>query len=132
MCSSDLGKSIAKKSLNYNDLLKSCDIGLSTVIFHKKLLKIAYFPIIKTKEDYALWLSFARNNIHIAGINKYYSTWRKNNNSLSSNLILKFVNGFKVYYKYERKNFILSLLLTARLAVYYLNKKCIQIINLNK
>ncbi len=127
-----IGKSIAKKSLNYNDLLKSCDIGLSTVIFHKKLLKIAYFPIIKTKEDYALWLSFARNNIHIAGINKYYSSWRKNNNSLSSNLILKFVNGFKVYYKYERKNFILSLLLTARLAVYYLNKKCIQIINLNK
>ena len=73
-----IGKSIAKKSLNYNDLLKSCDIGLSTVIFHKKLLKIAYFPIIKTKEDYALWLSFARNNIHIAGINKYYSSWRKN------------------------------------------------------
>ena len=127
-----IGKLEAKKSLNYNDLLKSCDIGLSTVIFHRKLLKIANFPIIKTKEDYALWLSFARNNIHIAGINKYYSSWRKNKNSLSSSLILKFVNGFKVYYKYEKKNFILSLLLTVRLAIYYVNKKCMQIINLNK
>ena len=127
-----IGKLEAKKSLNYNDLLKSCDIGLSTVIFHRKLLKIANFPIIKTKEDYALWLSFARNNIHIAGINKYYSSWRKNKNSLSSSIILKFVNGFKVYYKYEKKNFILSLLLTVRLAIYYVNKKCIQIINLNK
>ena len=127
-----LGKSEAKNSLNYNDLLKSCDIGLSTVIFRRKLLKIANFPIIKTKEDYALWLSFARNNIHIAGINKYYSSWRKNKNSLSSSLILKFVNGFKVYYKYEKKNIILSLLFTVRLAIYYVNKKCMQIINLNK
>lgn len=127
-----IGKLEAKKSLNYNDLLKSCDIGLSTVVLDRKLLKIANFPNIKTKEDYALWLSFARNNIHIAGINKYYSSWRKNKNSLSSNLILKFVNGFKVYYKYEKKNFILSLLYTARLAMYYINKKCTQIINLNK
>ncbi len=127
-----IGKLEAKKSLNYNDLLKSCDIGLSTVIFHRKILKTGNFPIIKTKEDYALWLSFARNNIHIAGINKYYSSWRKNKNSLSSSLILKFVNGFKVYYKYEKKNFVLSLLFTARLAIYYVNKKYIQMINLNK
>ena len=127
-----IGKSEAKKTLTYNDLLKSCDIGLSTVVFHRKLLKIANFPIIKTKEDYALWLSFAKNNIHIAGINKYYSSWRKNKNSLSSNLILKFVNGFKVYYKYEKKNIILSLLFTVRLAIYYVNKKCMQILNLKK
>jgi len=127
-----IGKSEAKKTLTYNDLLKSCDIGLSTVVFHRKLLKIANFPIIKTKEDYALWLSFAKNNIHIAGINKYYSSWRKNKNSLSSNLILKFVNGFKVYYKYEKKNIILSLLFTVRLAIYYVNKKCMQIVNLKK
>ena len=127
-----LGKLEAKKSLNYNDLLKSCDIGLSTVIFHRKLLKISDFPVIKTKEDYALWLSFARNNINITGINKYYSSWRKNKDSLSSSIILKFVNGFKVYYKYERKNFVLSLILTIRLAIYYVKKKCIQIINLNK
>ena len=126
------GKLEARKTLTYNDLLKSCDIGLSTVVFHRKLLKIANFPIIKTKEDYALWLSFARNNIHIAGINKYYSCWRKSRNSLSSNLVLKFVNGFKVYYKYEKKNIILALLFTARLAIYYIIKKGIQIINLKK
>ena len=127
-----IGKSEAKKTLTYNDLLKSCDIGLSTVVFHRKLLKIGNFPIIKTKEDYALWLSFAKNNIHIVGINKYYSSWRKNKNSLSSNLILKFVNGFKVYYKYEKKNIILSLLFTVRLAIYYVNKKCMQIVNFKK
>tara|TARA_B100000686_G_C16763568_1_gene960345 strand:- start:1548 stop:2309 length:762 start_codon:yes stop_codon:yes gene_type:complete len=127
-----LGKSEVKNTLSYDDLLKSCDIGLSTVIFHRKLLKIANFPIIKTKEDYALWLIFARNNINIAGINKYYSSWRQSKNSLSSSIILKFVNGFKVYYKYEKKNIFLSLLFTARLAIYYVNKKCMQIINLNK
>ena len=107
----------------------SSDPSLKKDLFDNRNFR---FGEIKTKEDYALWLSFARNNIHIAGINKYYSSWRKNNNSLSSNLILKFVNGFKVYYKYEKKNIFLSLLFTARLAIYYVNKKCMQIINLNK
>ena len=77
-------------------------------------------------------MNLISSSIQETGINKYYSSWRKNQNSLSSSLILKFVNGFKVYYKYEKKNIILSLLFTARLAIYYVNKKCMQIINLNR
>ena len=34
----------SKKSLNYNQLLKSCDIGLSTVVLKKKIIKNTLFP----------------------------------------------------------------------------------------
>ena len=45
-----------KKKLSYEDLLKSCDIGLSTVIVKKKLLINNKFNNSRTKEDYFLWL----------------------------------------------------------------------------
>ncbi len=46
------------KVLNYDSLLKSCDIGLSTVMLNKKLIKRnkILFPNLKTKEDFVFWL----------------------------------------------------------------------------
>ena len=48
------------KKIEYKDLLKSCDIGLSTVMIKKTLLKNRYFAKLKTKEDYILWLKLAK------------------------------------------------------------------------
>ena len=49
-----------QKKIFYTDLLKSCDIGLSTVIVKKNILPKNPFPILKTKEDYVLWLKLAK------------------------------------------------------------------------
>ena len=51
------------KDMSYKLLLKSCDIGLSTVILKKEIItsKIK-FANIKTKEDYVLWLKITLNN----------------------------------------------------------------------
>ena len=41
---------------NTESILKSCDIGLSTVMIKKSALKKNdYFAKIKTKEDFILW-----------------------------------------------------------------------------
>jgi len=48
-----LGQQIAKKYISYYDLLKSCDIGLSTVVVKKDLILKNNFSNLKTKEDYA-------------------------------------------------------------------------------
>jgi len=55
----------AISQLNYNDLLKSCDIGLSTVLLKKKLLDnfVVCFPNLKTKEDYVLWLKLSKKGL---------------------------------------------------------------------
>ena len=47
------------KTLNYKNLLLSCDIGLSTVVVTKKLLNNFKKPFqnIKSKEDFVLWIN---------------------------------------------------------------------------
>ena len=45
-----------KNELRYQNLIYSCDIGLSTVMIDRKLKNHLKFPNMKTKEDYVLWL----------------------------------------------------------------------------
>ena len=112
-----------KKELSYSKLMNSCDIGLSTVMLEKKLLLNCKFPNLKTKEDYALWLKLAKSSIKIEGLNLNLAHWRNSKNSLSSSLIQKFLDAFRVYYFYEKKNLIYSFSCVIRLSGYALFKK---------
>ena len=107
------GKKILKKEvpliIEYNDLLKKCDIGLSTVIIRKKLLKLGNFPNLKTQEDFALWLKYARKSVKLMGMNEALTTWRNTNDSLSSNKYQKITDAFKVFFILEKKNIIVSI-----------------------
>ena len=56
---------------NFDELLKSCNIGLSTVVINKKLLHKKFtFPELKTKEDFVLWLKLVKSGIKIKSIKK--------------------------------------------------------------
>jgi len=118
-----IGKFNIRNKLGYNDLLKSCDIGLSTVIVRKKLLQNNKFNKLKTKEDYLLWLKIVKKIKHIYGINQYLSSWRKNKNSLSSPIIQKFLDTYRLYRLYLNNNFILAVLYSFRLVFYAIRKK---------
>ena len=96
------------KNLNYEDLIKSCDIGLSTVMIKKKILKNNLFPNLKTKEDYVLWLNLARKGYKFISINKKFTYWRSLKNSLSSSTLQKLIDGFRVYRYYLKKPLIAS------------------------
>ena len=95
--------------VDYNSLKKSNYIGLSTVIIKRKILSKIIFPNLKTQEDYALWLKLLRKGIRIGYLNKILASWRKTENSLSSNVFQKLIDAFKMYYIYEKKNFIFSI-----------------------
>lgn len=118
-----IGKCIVKKFLKYDDLINSCDIGLSSVMVDRKIFEISMFKEIKTKEDYALWLELARKKETIYGINQSLASWRKTPNSLSGSIVTKVINGFKVYYKYEKKNLFISFFLVINLGLNYLKKQ---------
>ena len=115
-----------KKNILYSELLKSCDIGLSTVMIQTKILKKNLFHPLKTKEDYALWLKLLKSGVKISGINEYLSSWRKNSFSLSSNIKQKIFDAFKLYYFYEKFNLFMSIYLTFRLSIFYLIKRFVQ------
>ena len=117
------GEQIAKKVLTYKELLKSCDMGLSSVVLEKTILKKLRFPLLKTKEDYVLWLNITKNDIKIFGLNKKLSKWRKLPNSLSSAFLQKIFDGYSVYKNYMNFSLIKSFYYLIRLSLYALIKK---------
>ena len=105
-----IGTRLAKPILNYQDLLKSCDIGLSTVIFKKKIFdNYCKFPNLKTKEDFVMWLKIAKKGIILYGMQSQLSQWRKTSGSLSSDIVQKIYDGFRVYYKHLNFGFFKSI-----------------------
>jgi len=113
----------ARETLKYKELLRSCDIGLSSVILKRKLLRDMKFPELKTKEDFVLWLSLAKKSVDLVGLDKPLMFWRQTPNSLSSSILQKLKDAFKVYYLYEKKNFFYSIFCVIRLSTYALFKK---------
>jgi len=97
------------KDPEYEDLIKTNSIGLSTVMFHKKLLNVMKFAHLNTQEDFALWLKLLKKGYKLSHFKKNLSSWRKIKNSLSSNSIQKIKDAFTIYYKFENKNLTLSI-----------------------
>ncbi len=118
-----IGSRISPKIIDYGDLINSCDIGLSTVILEKKVIKNLKFPNLKTKEDYVMWLKISQRKVKIYGINKKMVFWRKLDNSLSSNFIQKIIDGYKVYRVYLKKNTAESFLRLIVLSLTFLKKR---------
>jgi teichuronic acid biosynthesis glycosyltransferase TuaG len=118
-------KRIAKKFINYRELLKSCDIGLSTVMLDRQIVTNKLFPRIKTKEDYVAWLKICKHNITAYGQNDIFTIWTDEKKSLSKSTIRKLLDAFTVYYKYEKLSLLYSIFYVVRLSINYLNKKYI-------
>ena len=119
-----IGKRIARNFFKIDDLLKSCDIGTSTVIVKKKLITNEIkFASLKTKEDFVLWLKLLRENVKIYGLDEDLTLWTKSKLSLSSSTFQKLIDGFKVYYKYMNFSFIKSSYYLLCLSFNYLLKK---------
>ena len=116
-----VGYRLAKKIQNYKNLISSCDIGLSSVMIKKNILKNYKFSNLITKEDYSLWLKLSKK-YPIYGLNNLLVKWRKTDNSLSSNNIQKFKDAFSIYYYQENYNFINSIMKVLILSMNYLKK----------
>ena len=111
-----------KNKITYKDLLKSCDIGLTTVVMKKSIFNFFKFSNIKTKEDYLLWLQLSKSNYKFLGIQKLLSSWRVSQNSLSSNIFQKIGDAFRVYYKYEGQNFLNTIISVILLSFFSIKK----------
>lgn len=120
-----------RKARNINeirDILKSCDIGLSSVIIKKsKIKKNIKFPDLKTKEDFIFWIRLLKNKVKFKSLNKCLMIWTETKNSLSSSTSQKLSDGFKVYNTYLKFNFFKSCLYLFLLSFNYLLKKNVKL-----
>ena len=118
-----IGKRTARSFSGLNELLKSCDIGTSTMVIKKDLIndKIK-FPSLTTKEDFVLWLKLLKENIKIHALDEELTLWTKSKSSLSSSTIRKLIDGFKVYNKYMNFNIMKSTYYLICLSINFLLK----------
>ena len=113
----------SKPTLGYIDLLKSNEIGLSTVQLSKAIILDELFPPLKTKEDYVAWLKITKNNIYAHNFPHNLVTWNKTKESLSSDFFQKMLDGFKVFRKYENFNFLKSIYYLLILSINSIKRK---------
>ena len=120
-----IGQRKARDLLSINEVLKSCDIGLSTVIIEKKVITKTNtkFPKLVTKEDFVFWLKLLEKNYKFYAYDSNLTNWTDSKNSLSSSTIQKLFDGFKVYNSYMHFNIIKSLYYLICLSLNYLKKK---------
>ncbi len=123
------GSSNLKDNITYNQLLKRCDIGLSSIMIKRQTLKKRIFGNTKTKEDYKLWLELSKNRIKFRLINKKLMYLRFSGNSLSSSNLQKIIDGFKIYYYYENFPLLKSLFFLFRLSILSLVKRILYLSN---
>lgn len=111
--------------VDFIKLRNSCNIGLSTVLMKRNIFdnREYRFARIKTKEDYVLWLTLAKNNIKLRGLKNILTSWRKNKNSLSSSIYQKLKDGYKVYRVYLGYSTLRSLFYLTILSINYILKK---------
>ena len=120
-----IGLRKARDLVSFDELLKSCDIGLSTVIIERNLIiKNKFkFPPLVTKEDFVFWLNLLKKNYKFYAYDSNLTNWTASKNSLSSSTIQKLFDGFRVYNYYMNFNFIKSTYYLVCLSLNYLKKK---------
>lgn len=117
----EVGKIIDSKisvpsKLNYHDLLKTCDIYCSTVMYDSRSLGKIKMPDIRKRQDFALWLKILRTSEEARGINEVLMSYRVIKKSVSRNKFKAAKYQFKVYYNVEK----LSLLKSIYYMIYYM------------
>ena len=120
-----IGQRKARNLMSVDEILKSCDIGLSTVVIEKKVITktTTKFPQLVTKEDFVFWLTLLKKNYKFYAFDSNLTNWTDSKNSLSSSTVQKLSDGFKVYYYYMNFNVVKSLYYLICLSLNYLKKK---------
>ncbi|MFD2760937.1 glycosyltransferase family 2 protein [Lentibacillus juripiscarius] len=99
----------APESVGYTDLLKHCVIGCLTVMIDREKVGHPKMVNIRTRQDYAYWLTITKKGFRAYGLPEVLSKYRSVQNSISSNKIKAAKRQWYVYRKVEKKNIFQSL-----------------------
>ncbi len=98
-----LNKTInAPNKIDYKGLLKNTIIGCLTVILDKGQVGDVRMPNIRTRQDFALWLSVLRDGHTAYGLSEPLSVYRLVEGSISSNKLKTAKRNWYVYREIEK------------------------------
>ena len=108
-----LGKRVdtkLKMPVNYEDMLcKKATLGCSTVMLRRRSFNDISMPLIRTGQDYGLWLKLLKLGGHATPLLEVLTQYRILPNSISRNKFKKAKRQWQIYRKIERLSLIKSL-----------------------
>lgn len=116
--SEDEYKVISPSSISYRDLLFSCKIGCSTVMYDTELIGKVHMPLVLKGQDWGLWLKILRGGEKASGIKDVLTSYRVRKNSVSSNKLTKAYYMWKIFREYENFSFLKSVYFLTSFAVH--------------
>lgn len=112
------GRREALESVNYKNMLVNNYLGCLTVIYDKDKLGKFYFPEIRKRQDWALWLQIMRSGIIAHGINKPLALYNKRKDSISRNKIKLLKYNWTIYRECEKFSIVKSIILISQLVMF--------------
>ena len=99
----------APSVVDYHRLLRGGNpIGCLTVMIDKEQVGDIEMPDLR-HEDYATWLSIMKSGVIAYGVNENLASYRKSNNSLSSNKFKTIIWTWNIYRKNQKLSFLKSM-----------------------
>lgn len=95
--------------LTYNEMLYSNKIGCLTAMYNKDNLGKIYMPLIRKRQDYALWLKILKTEKKAFGLDIVLAKYRLRSSSMSNNKIEMLKWNWQLYKKIEKLTFFKAL-----------------------
>jgi teichuronic acid biosynthesis glycosyltransferase TuaG len=96
--------------VTYEDMLKKkATLGCSTVILRKARFKDIEMPLLRTGQDYALWLKLLKEGVNAHPLSDILMMYRILPNSISRNKFRKSLRQWQIYREIERLSLSKSL-----------------------
>ena len=95
--------------VNYHELLKTCVIGCLTVMYDTDKIGKIYFPLIRKRQDFALWLKILKIVPYAYCLPLDLASYTVRKDSISSNKLKAAQYNWYLYRNIEGLNFFKSL-----------------------
>ncbi|RFU67441.1 glycosyltransferase family 2 protein [Bacillus sp. V59.32b] len=96
----------APRRISYEDMLKNTIVGCLTVMIDRQQTGPVQMPNIRTRQDFATWLSVLKKGFIAYGLNENLAEYRVGNSSISKNKWKAAKMNWFVYRKVEKLNVI--------------------------
>jgi len=98
----------SKDKVNYTELLKSNQIGCLTAIYDQEKLEKIYMPLIRKRQDYALWLQTLKKTKYGYCLNENLAQYRVVDGSVSSNKMNLIKFNWQLFREVEKMGILRS------------------------
>lgn len=98
----------APNKVTYFDLLKSSSIGCLTAMYDTEYFGKIYMPLIRKRQDLALWLQLLKKTKYAYGLNESLGRYQVRHNSISADKRSAALYQWRVYRDVERLGLVQS------------------------